>query len=137
MRDKVTKILVVDDSAFVRAVIKDSLVSEGYDVVEASDGKQAVEIYKEEGADLIIMDVLMDEEDGISATKKIKEFNSAARVLICTVLENKKLVETVKEIGAEGYIQKSSWNSRDFLNYINHVITGSNDDINDMFTQDL
>ncbi|HVI20475.1 MAG TPA: response regulator, partial [Bacillus sp. (in: firmicutes)] len=68
------RILVVDDAAFMRMMIKDILTKNGYDVVgEASDGQQAVEKYKELHPDLVTMDITMPEMDGITALKEIKK----------------------------------------------------------------
>ena len=66
------KILIVDDAAFMRMMIKNILIKEGYDVVgEAENGAQAVEKYKELNPDLVTMDITMPEMDGISAVKEI------------------------------------------------------------------
>ena len=70
------RILVVDDAAFMRMMIKDILTKNGYDVVgEAADGQQAVEKYKELHPDLVTMDITMPEMDGITALKEIKKIN--------------------------------------------------------------
>ena len=68
------RILVVDDAAFMRMMIKDILTKNGYEVVgEAADGQQAVEKYKELHPDLVTMDITMPEMDGITALKKLKK----------------------------------------------------------------
>ena len=66
------KILIVDDAAFMRMMIKNILIKEGYEVVgEAENGAQAVEKYKELTPDLVTMDITMPEMDGITAVKEI------------------------------------------------------------------
>lgn len=68
------KILIVDDAAFMRMMIKDILVKNGYEVVgEAENGLRAIEKYKELSPDLVIMDITMPEFDGIQAVKEIKK----------------------------------------------------------------
>lgn len=68
------RVLVVDDAAFMRMMIKDILTKNGHEVVaEAADGRQAVEKYKETRPDIVTMDITMPEMDGITALKEIKK----------------------------------------------------------------
>lgn len=76
------RILVVDDAAFMRMMIKDILVKNGFDVVgEAADGAQAIEKFQELKPDLVTMDITMPEMDGISALKEIKKQTPMQRSL--------------------------------------------------------
>ena len=78
------KILIVDDAAFMRMMIKDILTKNGYEVVaEAANGVEAVELYKSHQPDLVTMDITMPEMDGIEAVKQIKAVNPAAKVMMC------------------------------------------------------
>ena len=66
-------ILICDDAAFMRMMIKDILTKNGYNIVgEAENGAKAVEKYAELKPDLVLMDITMPEMDGIEALKKIK-----------------------------------------------------------------
>ena len=68
------RLLVVDDEAKIRELIKKYATFEGYEVVEAGDGMRAVEICRKDPAfDLIIMDVMMPELDGFSACREIRK----------------------------------------------------------------
>ncbi len=74
------KVLIVDDAAFMRMMIKEILSKNGYDVVgEAENGLEAVSKYKELTPDLVTLDITMPEMDGISALKEIKAINPAAK----------------------------------------------------------
>ena len=74
------KILIVDDAAFMRMMIKDILSKNGYEVVgEAENGARAIERYKELIPDLVIMDITMPEVDGIQAVKEIKKVNNGCK----------------------------------------------------------
>ena len=74
-------ILICDDAAFMRMMIKDILTKNGYTVVaEAENGLKAVEKYNESQPDLVLMDITMPEMDGIQALKKIKSMDSSAKV---------------------------------------------------------
>ena len=78
-------ILVVDDAAFMRMMIKDVLTKNGYEVVgEAENGQKAIEKYKELKPELVIMDITMPEVDGIQAVKEIKAFDPNAKVVMCS-----------------------------------------------------
>ncbi|MED4401520.1 response regulator [Metabacillus fastidiosus] len=101
------KILIVDDAAFMRMMIKDILTKNGYDVVgEAADGAQAVEKYKELQPDLVTMDITMPEMDGIAALKAIKEINPNARVIMCSAMGQQAMVIDAIQAGAKDFIVK-------------------------------
>ena len=100
-------ILIVDDAAFMRMMIRDILKKEGYEVVgEAKDGKEAVELYRELSPALVLMDITMPVMDGIEALKKIKEFNPSAVVIMCSALGQSSMVIEAIGAGAKDYIIK-------------------------------
>lgn len=101
------KIMIVDDAAFMRMMIKDILTKNGYEVVaEAADGAQAVEKYKELQPDLVTMDITMPEMDGIAALKEIKKINSNAKVIMCSAMGQQAMVIDAIQAGAKDFIVK-------------------------------
>jgi two-component system chemotaxis response regulator CheY len=101
------KILVVDDAAFMRMMIKDILVKNGYEVVgEATNGAEAVVRYKELQPDLVTMDITMPEMDGISAVKAIKQLDPAARIIMCSAMGQQAMVLEAIQAGARDFIVK-------------------------------
>ncbi|XRO76722.1 response regulator [Methanocaldococcus sp. 10A] len=104
----IVKTLVVDDSAFMRNILKKILTPTGKFVVvgEASNGKEAIEKAKELQPDLITMDIVMPEMDGISATREIKKILPNVKVVMCTSIDQEKKVIEAIEAGADGYIVK-------------------------------
>ena len=101
------KILIVDDAAFMRMMIKNILIKEGYDVVgEAENGAQAVEKYKELNPDLVTMDITMPEMDGISAVKEIMKINKGAKVVMCSAMGQQAMVIDAIQAGAKDFIVK-------------------------------
>lgn len=99
------KILVVDDEANIRNVIKEYAKFEGYEVEEAGNGMQAVEICKEKDFDIIIMDVMMPKLDGFSAIKEIRKTkNIPVLMLSARGEEYDKLFGF--EIGIDDYVVK-------------------------------
>ncbi|MDY0408172.1 response regulator [Virgibacillus soli] len=101
------KILIVDDAAFMRMMVKDILIKNGFEVVgEAQDGAQAVEKYKELTPDLVTMDITMPEMDGITALKQIKEINPSAKIIMCSAMGQQAMVIDAIQAGAKDFIVK-------------------------------
>lgn len=102
-----TKVLIVDDAAFMRMMIKDILVKNGFDVVgEAESGAQAVEKYKETSPDLVTMDITMPEMDGITALKEIKQIDASAKIIMCSAMGQQSMVIDAIQAGAKDFIVK-------------------------------
>jgi two-component system chemotaxis response regulator CheY len=101
------KILVVDDAAFMRMMIKDILTKNGYNVVgEAENGEKAVEKYKELKPDLVIMDITMPEVDGIQAVREIKKVDQDAKIIMCSAMGQQAMVIESIQAGARDFIVK-------------------------------
>ncbi len=101
------RILVVDDAAFMRMMIKDILTKNGYEVVgEAADGVQAVEKFKDLSPDLVTMDITMPEMDGITALKEIKKLDGSAKVIMCSAMGQQAMVIDAIQAGAKDFIVK-------------------------------
>ena len=100
-------ILICDDAAFMRMMIKDILTKNGYNVAgEAENGAKAVEKYNEIKPDLVLMDITMPEMDGIQALKKIKESDSSALVIMCSAMGQQAMVIESIQAGAKDFIVK-------------------------------
>lgn len=101
------RILVVDDAAFMRMMIKDIVTRNDYEVVgEAQNGLEAVEMYQKFNPDLVTMDITMPEKDGISAVKDILAIDSAARIIMCSAMGQQSLVMEAIKAGARDFIVK-------------------------------
>ncbi|WP_040948680.1 response regulator [Gorillibacterium massiliense] len=101
------RILIVDDAAFMRMMIRDILSKNGYEVCgEANDGVQAIEKFKEHKPDLITMDITMPEMDGINALKEIKKLDPNARVIMCSAMGQQAMVIDAIQAGAKDFIVK-------------------------------
>ena len=101
------RVLVVDDAAFMRMMVKDILTKNGYEVVgEAENGMKALEKYQELKPDLITMDITMPEMDGISAVKEIKKVDPNAKIVMCSAMGQQAMVIESIQSGARDFIVK-------------------------------
>ena len=100
-------ILICDDAAFMRMMIKDILTKNGYNIAgEAENGKVAVDKYVETKPDLVMMDITMPEMDGIQALKNIKAADSSAKVIMCSAMGQQAMVIESIQAGAKDFIVK-------------------------------
>ncbi len=100
-------ILICDDAAFMRMMIKDILTKNGYNIAgEAENGVKAVEKYHETKPDLVLMDITMPEMDGIQALKKIKAADPNANVVMCSAMGQQAMVIDSIQSGAKDFIVK-------------------------------
>lgn len=101
------KVIIADDAAFMRMMLKKILEEGGYEVVaEAENGKTAIEKYRELKPDLIISDMVMPEKGGIDVIKEIMEEFPDANILICSAIGQQALVIEAIQAGAKDYIVK-------------------------------
>ncbi len=100
------RILVVDDEEKIREMIYKYASHEGYDVVLACDGKEALDIFKKEEFDVVIMDVMMPQMDGYTALKKMKEIKEEVHCIFLTALGQEYDRIYGFDIGGEDYVTK-------------------------------
>ncbi len=101
------RVLICDDAAFMRMMIKDILTKNGYEIAaEAENGVKAVEKYNETKPDLVMMDITMPEMDGIQALKKIKESDASANIIMCSAMGQQAMVIESIQSGARDFIVK-------------------------------
>ncbi len=99
-------ILVVDDAAFMRMRCAKLLTENNYEVIEAENGLQAIEKYKEFKPDGVLMDITMPELDGLSALKEIRAFDPEAKVAMVTAMGQQSIVIDALKAGAKDFVLK-------------------------------
>ena len=100
------RIMVVDDAAFMRMRCKKLLVQLGHEVTEAATGSQAVEAYKKNPPDMVLLDITMPDMDGITALKEIREFDPNARVAMVTAMGQQSMVIEALKAGVRDFVIK-------------------------------
>ncbi len=100
------RILIVDDAAFMRMRCSKLLVENGHEVIEATNGAEALEKYKERRPDGVLLDITMPKMDGIIALQEILKIDPAARVAMVTALGQKSMVMNAIKAGAKDFITK-------------------------------
>lgn len=101
------RILIVDDASFQRSVLRSIVENAGHKVVGiAKDGKEAVELYEVIKPDLVTLDILMGENDGLTALKNIRKKDPKAKIIIVSVVDYREKVDDVISLGASDYVPK-------------------------------
>ena len=101
------KILLVDDAAFMRMMIRNAFTQNGYtNILEAADGEIACNTYAAEKPDLVIMDITMPNKTGIEALADIKKMNPSAKVIMCSAMGQEAMVVEAIKLGALDFIVK-------------------------------
>jgi len=102
-----SRILIVDDTDFDRNLLRTILISAGYEIVGmATGGVEGVRLYREVMPDLVILDLIMPDLNGIEALRQIRGEFPTAKVMLCTSVGDEMMVELAKRLGARGYVVK-------------------------------
>ncbi|TYL37701.1 response regulator [Natronococcus pandeyae] len=101
-----TGVLIVDDSHFMRNLLQQILEGDYHILAEASNGAEAVKLYKEYEPDIVMMDIVMPKCNGIKATAAIKKIDPDARVIMCTSVGQREKMKLAVKAGADGYVTK-------------------------------
>jgi two-component system, chemotaxis family, chemotaxis protein CheY len=116
------KIMIVDDASFMRSSLKYIAEKSGHEVVAtASDGREAVDLYSKLKPDLVTLDILMRDLDGISTLKLLLKQDPQAKVIMVTAMGQETKQEEAKKIGAAGYIKKP-FKPEDIVDEIDKVL---------------
>ncbi|OGS55217.1 MAG: two-component system response regulator [Euryarchaeota archaeon RBG_19FT_COMBO_56_21] len=115
------KVLVVDDSEFMRKVLRNILEAGGHKVIEARSADEALDRFVKESPEIVTMDIVMPDKDGIEAVKRLKEANAKAKIIMISALGHQKTVMRSLEAGAVDFIIKP-FTADDVLESVNAVL---------------
>ncbi|HVM32147.1 MAG TPA: response regulator [bacterium] len=100
-------VLIVDDSPFMRSILKNIIIKDNFNLVgEAGTGAEAVELYQQLKPDLVTMDIVMPEMDGIDAVRRIRAFDPNAKIVMVTAMGQQAMVIDAIQAGARDFIIK-------------------------------
>lgn len=129
------KILVCDDEVLIRNVIKEYLVIERYEVIEAENGLEAIEAAKSNSIDLVIMDIMMPKMDGYQAVKEIKKIQDVPFIMLTARSEEfDKLLGF--EIGADDYVTKP-FSPKELVARVKAVLKRTQNEVNNFTYETL
>lgn len=115
-------ILVCDDAAFMRMMIKDILIKNGYNIIgEAENGRKAIDQYRNLSPDLVLMDITMPEMNGIEALREIMRIDADAKIVMCSAMGQQAMVDETAQFGAKGFIMKP-FHPEDVIETVKKVI---------------
>lgn len=101
------KILICDDSILARKQLKDIIVEHGYqDFLEASNGQEAIDLYKEHKPELVFVDIVMPVKDGVEATREIRRFDPKAYIVVVSSVGTQTQLKNAILEGARDFVQK-------------------------------
>lgn len=116
-----TRLLVVDDEEKIREMIRKYAEHEGFEVVEAKDGLEAVELCNEQNFDLVVMDIMMPNLDGFSAVKEIKQFKPKLPVILLSALGEEYDKVHGFDLGVDDYVVKP-FSSKELMMRIHAIL---------------
>lgn len=118
------KIMIVDDSNYLRATLRAAFEKAGYEVVaEASNGDEAVETYAKVRPDVVTMDIVMPKTNGLQAISRIMQFDSDARIVVITALGHEPMVRKALSFGALNFVIKPA-DTDEVLQAVDSVVSG-------------
>ena len=100
------KIMIVDDSLFMRNHLNKLLTKHGYDTISAENGEQALSNYRRDRPDAVLMDIMMPRKDGLEALSEIRQIDPQARVIMLTALDQEVAVTRAIHLGAKDFLVK-------------------------------
>ena len=98
--------LVVDDNAIMRTIVGRILREARFDIVEATNGAEAIQAFFRDKPDIVLMDLNMDGIDGTAAIRGILQINPTARIVVCSATSDAHIVLNLLKLGAKGYVTK-------------------------------
>ncbi|MBM3199350.1 response regulator [Candidatus Woesearchaeota archaeon] len=115
-------VIIVDDEKDIREAFKKTLQVKGFNVITASSGEECLTLLKKQKVDLILLDLLMPEMDGVKTLQNIREINKEVKVVIVTAVDKEDVREKTMGLGVEGYLVKPA-GKQDLADMVTYVLS--------------
>lgn len=124
MTDEKNKILVVEDDIFISDIYQVKFTQEGFEVAVAVNGLEALKILDNFRPDIILLDIIMPQMDGIETLKKIKNNDKLKNIpiIMLTNISEKEKVEESEEMGVNDYLVKSQFTPSEVVEKVNALL---------------
>jgi DNA-binding response OmpR family regulator len=124
---KQKKILVVEDDPAMREIVSHKLLSHGFEVRQAEDGKQALEKFDQEKPDLILLDLMLPEIDGFHVLENIRKRPDPTQantpiIVLSNLWSNKDILST-QALKVDAYMVKAYFTTEEILSKINEILS--------------
>lgn len=116
-----TTILSIEDSDFERKVIEDMMEEKEYDLLQAKNGQEGIDKYKENDPDLVLLDLRLPDIDGLDVFEKLKDYDSGIKTIIVSIVREDETIEEAKDLGAKEYVEKPI-DEEELMNTIEEVL---------------
>jgi DNA-binding response OmpR family regulator len=118
------KILVVEDDQFLRELVTQKLIQEGYQVVGAGDGQEAEKKVLQESPDLVLLDLILSEKDGFEVLRTIRNTPATKNtpVIVLSNLGEKEDMEKGKQLGATDYLIKAHYTPAEVVSRVKTIL---------------
>ena len=124
--DKPKKILMVEDDVAMREIVIHKLMSHGFDVKEAADGRQGIDMLLKEKPDLVLLDLMLPEVDGFKVLETVRAHQdpkiAATPIIILSNLWINKDILRTKALKVQAYMVKAYFTTEEILNKINEIL---------------
>ena len=108
-------VLIIEDENDVRELYRDLLVDNGFEVLLAANGREGLILSRERDWDLMLLDIMLPEIDGLSVLEEVKDRENHKPVLIISNLSNDEVISRATDLGTSGYVIKSELNPQQFI----------------------
>ena len=121
---KIARLMIVDDSNYMRATLRAAFEKAGHEVVvEADNGDEAVDLYAKHRPDCVTMDIVMPKGNGLQAITKIMDFDPEARIIVITALGHEPMIRKALSFGALNFVIKPA-ETEEVLQAVDGVLAG-------------
>lgn len=123
--DEKKKILVVEDETDARQIFQDILTDAGFDVKVAADGQEALKLMTENKFDLVLLDIIMPNMDGVQTLAEAKKFPGKygdMKVVMLSNIGGDVAIDKAMKLGADGYMLKSETEPEDLISLVKNYL---------------